>query len=241
MIKPLSTSSLSRAESSDNDHPAVAPETAQTQVWKGEFGREYTDRNTFDLEALDSLYRGYYGLTRTQINQEFLNEIPKDAKILEVGCNSGNQLLLLQRMGYTNLSGLELQSYALQTARARIRNISFEQGSALAIPFPDDSFDMVFTSAVLIHIAPEDIPRALDEIHRCARTFIWGLEYYSPTPTEVNYRSHAALLWKMNYVQRYLERFKDLELVCERHLPYLKNTNVDTVFLLRKKRGNGQV
>ena len=95
---------------------------------------------------------------------------------------------------------------------------------------------MVFTSGVLIHIAPEDIPRALDEIHRCARTFIWGLEYYSPNTTEVSYRSHNGLLWKMNYAQRYIERFKDLELVRERHIPYVKNTNVDTVFLLRKRR-----
>jgi len=235
-MKPLPTSSSSQTQSPDGAHSAACQETAQTQIWKGEFGREYTDRNTFDVEALDSLYRENYGFTRTQINQEFLSDIPKEAKILEIGCNTGNQLLLLQRMGYTNLSGLELQSYALETARSRIRNISFEQGSALAIPFPDDSFDMVFTSGVLIHIAPEDIPRALDEIHRCARTFIWGLEYYSPNTTEVSYRSHNGLLWKMNYAQRYIERFKDLELVRERHIPYVKNTNVDTVFLLRKRR-----
>jgi pseudaminic acid biosynthesis-associated methylase len=229
-------SSLSRNESPSNTALTTSPETAQTEVWKGEFGREYTDRNTFDVNALDSLYRKNYGLTRTQINQEFLHGISKEASFLEVGCNNGNQLLLLQRMGYSNLSGVELQPYALEVARSRIQNISLAQGSALAIPREDALFDVVFTSGVLIHIAPQDLPRAMDEIHRCARTFIWGMEYYAPTVTEVNYRSHSGLLWKMDYAQCYLQRFKDLELVREQHVPYLEGSNVDTVFLLRKKR-----
>jgi pseudaminic acid biosynthesis-associated methylase len=229
-------SSLSRNESPSNSAATASAETAQTEVWKGEFGREYTDRNRFDVDALDSLYRKNYGLTRTLINQDFLCGISKDASFLEVGCNTGNQLLLLQRMGYSNLSGLELQPYALEIARSRTENISLAQGSALAIPHGDAFFDVVFTSGVLIHIAPEDLPRAMDEIHRCARTFIWGMEYYAPNVIEVNYRRHTGLLWKMDYAQCYLEQFKDLELVREQHVPYLEGSNVDTVFLLRKKQ-----
>jgi pseudaminic acid biosynthesis-associated methylase len=226
-------SSLSWNQSSGN---ASSSETAQTEVWKGKFGREYTQRNTFDADALDLLYRKNYGLTRTQINQDSLCGISKDASFLEVGCNAGNQLLLLQRMGYSNLSGIELQPYALEIARSRARDISLAQGSALAIPHENAFFDVVFTSGVLIHIAPEDLPRAMDEIHRCARTFIWGMEYYAPSVTEVNYRSHGRLLWKMDYVQRYLQRFDDLEVVREQHIPYIEGSNVDTVFLLRKKQ-----
>ena len=218
------------------DASATTMNTVQTEVWTGEFGRDYTDRNTLDVDALDALYRKNYGLTRTQINQEFLSGISKDASFLEVGCNTGNQLLLLQRMGYTNLSGLELQPYALEIARSRTRNISLAQGSALAIPHADASFDLVFTAGVLIHIAPEDLPRAMNEVHRCSRTYIWGVEYYAPDVTEVNYRNHSGLMWKMDYARRYLQRFEDLELVREQHVPYLEGSNVDTVFLLRKKR-----
>jgi pseudaminic acid biosynthesis-associated methylase len=228
--------SMSRNESPSSAGPVARAETAQTKVWNGEFGREYTDRTSFDVDALDSLYRKNYGLTRTLINQNFLHDIPKEASFLEVGCNSGNQLLVLQKMGYLDLSGIELQPYALEIARSRTRNISLAQGSALEIPHGDASFDVVFTSGVLIHIAPSDLDRALDEIYRCAKTFIWGMEYYAPNATEVNYRSHSALLWKMNYARRYLQRFKDLELIREQHIPYLEGSNVDTVFLLRKKQ-----
>jgi pseudaminic acid biosynthesis-associated methylase len=223
-------------ESSDADGGSVREaETAQTAVWKGEFGREYTDRNTLDIGALDALYLRNYGLTRTQINQSFLTGMPLETGFLEVGCNTGNQLLLLQQMGYSNLSGVELQRYALEMAKSRLPNVSLRRGSALSLPYEDGYCDLVFTSGVLIHIAPDDFPRAIDEIHRCARTFIWGMEYYAPNLTEVNYRSRSGLLWKTDFAQRYLERFDDLELVREQRLPYLESSNVDTVFLLRKK------
>jgi len=211
------------------------PETAQSATWKSDFGREYTDRNTFDPEGVDDLCRGNYGVARAEINEVSLRDIPKDASFLEVGCNTGNQLLLLRQMGYSNLSGVELQPYALEIARRRLPGVSLKLGSALALPHENSSFDVVFTSGVLIHISPSDLPRALDEIHRCSREYIWGVEYYAPEPTELNYRSRSGLLWKMDYARRYLDRFPDLELVGEQKLPYLANANVDTVFLLRKK------
>jgi pseudaminic acid biosynthesis-associated methylase len=211
-------------------------ETVQAATWKGDFGRAYTDRNTLEVEALDNLCRRNYGITRREINQTFLQGIANDASILEVGCNAGNQLAFLRQMGYSNLAGVELQPYALEIARERLPGVSLMQGSALSLPHADSSFDVVFTSGVLIHIAPKDLPRALDEIHRCAKSYIWGMEYYAPEVTEVNYRGNSGLLWKMDYARRYLERFPDLELVREQRLPYLENANVDTVFLLRKKR-----
>jgi pseudaminic acid biosynthesis-associated methylase len=211
------------------------PETAQAAVWKGDFGREYSDRNTLDGAALDELYRKNYGLTRSQINQNFLADIPKDASFLEVGCNTGNQLALLRQMGWSNLAGVDLQTYALEIARQRLPGASLRQGSALALPCADVTFDVVFTSGVLIHIAPEDLPQAMDEIYRASREFIWGLEYYSPEIAEVPYRSHRALLWKMNFARQYLDRFPDLELVREQRLPYLDSANVDTAFLLKTK------
>lgn len=215
---------------------SAAPQTVQSAVWKGQFGRDYTDRNTCDPEALDGLYVKNYGISRREINQAFLQAIPKTASFLEVGCNTGNQLLLLDAMGYSNLSGVELQRYAVALAQERLPQVPLSLGSALSLPYEDASFDVVFTSGVLIHISPDDLPRALDEIHRCSRAFIWGLEYFSSEAVEVRYRDQSGLLWKMDYARRYLEQFSDLELVREQRLPYLHGENQDTVFLLRKKR-----
>jgi pseudaminic acid biosynthesis-associated methylase len=152
----------------------------------------------------------------------------------------GNQLLLLHEMGFTNLHGIEIQSYALDCARHRVREANLTQGSALAIPHEDRYFDLVFTSGVLIHIAPADLLVALSEIHRCAKTWIWGMEYYAPEMTEVVYRGHNNLLWKADYAQLYLQSFPDLAQVNEQRLHYLKDGNVDTMFLLRRQADAGR-
>lgn len=210
--------------------------TAQIAEWSGQFGREYTDRNYLLREELDELYRKRYGKSRTELNARFLQGIPRESRILEVGCNAGNQLELLQLMGFENLCGVELQEYALEQARSRLSGIELQQGTAFQIPYPSNSFDLVFTSGVLIHIAPEDIHKALAEIHRCSREYIWGSEYYAPSTTEIPYRGHERLLWKTDFAGLYLKLFNDLELVRHEYLPYLENPNVDCMFLLRKRR-----
>jgi pseudaminic acid biosynthesis-associated methylase len=202
--------------------------------WTDRFGREYTDRNSLTLSELDSLYHRNYGVTRRKLNERFLTGVPRSARILEVGCNIGNQLRMLQELGFVNLWGIEIQHYALKQAKSRVRGINVVEASGLEIPFRDKSFDLVFTSGVLIHIAPADISLVLREIYRCTTKYIWGFEYYSSTPTEVPYRGNRNLLWKMNYVQAFLDQFDDLALLRSELLSYVDNSNVDCMFLLRK-------
>lgn len=210
--------------------------TAQLEHWQSDFGRAYTDRNSLTPEALDALYRKNYGIGRRELNQRFLADIPRDARILEVGCNEGNQLCALQEMGFQQLYGIEIQDYALRKARARLENAQLALATAFEIPYPDGFFDLVFTSGVLIHIAPADLPRALREIHRCAGGSIWGFEYYSPQPMEVRYRGQQSLLWKADFARLYLDLFDDLDRVRVEQIPYLEDANVDSMFLLARKR-----
>jgi pseudaminic acid biosynthesis-associated methylase len=210
--------------------------TAQLEHWQSDFGRAYTDRNSLTPEALDVLYRKNYGIGRRELNLRFLADIPRDARILEVGCNEGNQLCELREMGFQHLYGIEIQDYALRKARARLENAQLAQATAFEIPYPDGFFDVVFTSGVLIHIAPADLPKALREIHRCAGGFIWGFEYYAPQQIEVGYRGHQSLLWKADFARLYLDRFDDLDVVRVEQIPYLEDANVDSMFLLARKR-----
>jgi len=210
--------------------------TAQMLRWTDQFGRDYTDRNSLTLSELDALYHRNYGVTRRELNAQFLAGVPRNAHILEVGCNIGNQLSMLREMGFFNLYGIEIQHYALRQAKSRVREIDVVEASALEIPFCNESFDLVFTSGVLIHIAPVDLPLALAEIHRCTRKYIWGFEYHSRSLREVAYRGQQDLLWKMNYAQAFLRQFEDLELSRLEQLSYLDNSNVDCMFLIRKTR-----
>ena len=83
-----------------------------------------------------------------------MKDLPMDIRILEVGCNIGNQLRGFQRMGFTSLYGVELQQYAVEKAKMATRNINIIQGSGFDLPFKDNFFDLVCTNVVLIHISP---------------------------------------------------------------------------------------
>ena len=207
----------------------------QANEWANEFGREYTDRNDLSLEGMEELYRKNYGLSRTEMNERFLTGLDKSLRILEVGSNIGNQLLCLQKMGFSNLYGIELQSYAVELSKSRTKNINIIQGNAFDIPFKDNYFDLVFTSGVLIHISPDDLVPVMNEMYRCARRYIFGFEYYSEIPTEIEYRGHGDLLWKADFARKYLELFDDMDLVKEEKIKYTDNENVDCMFLLKKR------
>jgi len=208
--------------------------TRQMETWSGTFGREYTDRNTLSPEELDSMYRRELGIERTAMNQAFLGPLPRELRVLEVGSNIGNQLLLLRSMGFTRLHGVELQRYAVRLSKPRVPGAHFMQGSAFDLPCRDGAFDLVFTSGVLIHLAPGDLEVALAEIHRASGRYVWGMEYFSEVGEKVSYRGREGLLWKADFCRLYLERFPDLRVVKQQRYPRRDGANQDAMFLLER-------
>ena len=208
--------------------------TEQMDAWGGEFGHVYTDRNSLSLAEIEAWHRDHYGLTRTEINEQFVGHLDRSIKILEVGTNIGNKLVILQQMGFQNLYGVELQWYAVEKAKELTRGINIVQGSAFDLPFKDNFFDLIFTSGVLIHISPSDIQRVLAEIYRCSGDYIWGFEYFSEDYQEVEYRGHDNLLWKADFSRLYRDAFPDLQLVTEEKYKWPDSDNVDACYLLQK-------
>jgi pseudaminic acid biosynthesis-associated methylase len=207
--------------------------TKEMDFWKSAFGSEYTERNKMDVAEMDEWYSNVYGVSRTEMNERFLSGMGVK-RILEVGCNVGNQLRCLQSMDYPNIYGIELQSYAVERAKELTKGMNIIQGSAFDIPFKDGYFDLVFTSGVLIHISPKDIEMAMDEMYRVSSRYIWGFEYYSENYQEIDYRGNKEKMWKTNFKQHFLDRFPNLKLVKEEKYKYLENENVDQMYLLEK-------
>lgn len=207
--------------------------TPQQKFWKSQFGIDYTERNIYSPDELDAFYEKNYGVSAMTMNQELLQGL-KIESVLEVGCNVGNQLRLLQEMGFHKLTGIEIQSYAVERAREMSHDIEIIEGSVFNLPFPDGSFDMVFTAGVLIHIAPADLPAAMKEIYRVSRRYVKGFEYYSKDHLEIEYRGNMDRLWKGDFAEIYLRLFPDLKLLKRKKYKYLKNENCDELFILTK-------
>ena len=89
-------------------------------------------------------------------------------RVLEIGLGQGAEAEQLIRRG-ARWSGLDLTGESVGRVRRRleVRHLPSEdvrEGSALDIPWPDNSFDIVFSHGVLHHIP--DILGAQAEIHR---------------------------------------------------------------------------
>ena len=208
----------------------------QIKKWESKFGNAYTKRNPKSVEGMDKSYLQTVGITRTKLTEKFLSGVTIN-NALEVGCNAGVQLRILNNLGYKNLYGIEINECAIDMSKENTKgkDIYIIKGSALDIPYKDSFFDLVFTSGLLIHISPDDINHVLDEIHRCSRKYIWCYEYYSDRYEEVTYREEDDLLWKTDFVQLFMKRFKNLELIKEEKLTHIKQPEyIDTMFLLEK-------
>jgi len=189
--------------------------TKQLNVWTGKFGEEYTDRNIQTIESLDRDCRKEFGVSATTFFRDALHGLPISS-VLEVGCNIGNKLAIFHSLGIKNLTGVEPQRYAIKKGKKRYPFIAFRQGTVYDLPYPNNSFDLVFTSDVLIHVSPKHLAKALGEIVRVSRRFVLGFEFYSDKPQAVVYRSHRDLLWRRDYKQDYLKSFPNVTVIYER-------------------------
>ncbi|MEI6437713.1 MAG: pseudaminic acid biosynthesis-associated methylase [Candidatus Omnitrophota bacterium] len=210
----------------------------QAKMWQGDFGTEYIERNYYSPAELDGFYKRNFGSTRTQFNTAFLGKLNRDIRILEVGCNVGNQLLLLQKMGFRNLYGIEINKVAIEKAKTRGQGLNVVYGEAQDIPFKDGFFDLVFTAGVLIHIPPKDIKRVMGEIARCSAKYVWGCESYAKEYQPVVYRGNKNLYWKTDFCSLYEQYCPSLRRSKVQMMKYLSQDLYDYMYLLKKKGSN---
>jgi len=210
-------------------------QTKQEAFWSNDFGKGYTDRNDWNTDAeWDKIYTDTWGLTKIEINNKVLSDFSRDVRILEVGCNYGAQLRGFQRMGFTNLYGVELQSYAVEKSKQKFSGLNVIQGSGFDIPFKDGFFDLVCTNGVLIHVSPDDHHHFMKEIYRCTKRYIMGWEYYNKEVEALNYRNNQGFMWKADFAEIYRKNFPDLKLINQHLVRYLHDDNADTVFLMER-------
>jgi len=87
--------------------------------------------------------------------------------VLDVGCGTGNNTILLSATIPARVSGLDISYGMLQKACKKGSQIPLVQAPADNIPFAADSFDFVYMTEVLHHLP--DIPMTYQEIHRVLR------------------------------------------------------------------------
>jgi ubiquinone/menaquinone biosynthesis C-methylase UbiE len=127
-----------------------------------------------DSESYEAFFEQYdrfrYGLEGHILH--CLDGVRLDGRdVLEIGLGQGADSEQIIRRG-ARWTGIDLPSESVERvqARLRLRGLPYQAiacGSVLELPFPDRSFDVVFSHGVLHHVP--DISRAQSELARILR------------------------------------------------------------------------
>jgi ubiquinone/menaquinone biosynthesis C-methylase UbiE len=91
----------------------------------------------------------------------------KGDKILEVGCGTGRIYDVLRAGADLHYTGLDVSPAMLKLFHDRCPDVPLIEGNATALPFPDNSFDLVVCFEVIRHL--QDYQKVIAEMHRVAR------------------------------------------------------------------------
>ena len=206
--------------------------TQQREFWTGDFGTEYIERNK-TIETVNELYKEQTGITVEKIFESFFEKIDRDCTIIELGCNVGLNLSVLNKIGFKNLTGLEINKSAFSIAKKNNPNISFINSSIEDFEVTK-TFDLVYTAGVLIHINPDTLPLIIKKIDKLSKKYIFGFEYYSDYLEEIKYRNNESTCWKQNFpelIKKFNPSFKTIK---QEKFQYKDENICDIAYLLEK-------
>jgi len=138
-----------------------------------------TDQNDFD-RATAELFGGLWEPYDRQLFEEsvalfhrrldligFDKEFFRGKVVLDAGCGGGRNTVAMAQLGAAEAHGIDISATGIEDATRRARNYPqarFLQASVENIPYPDQTFDVVWCAGVLMHTGHDD--KVLEELAR---------------------------------------------------------------------------
>lgn len=161
------------------------------QFWAGDFGKQYTARNRVQWSQRVPFWQG------------IIESRPLwPYNMLEVGCNAGWNLNAIRHVDPNiELVGVDVNPDAIAEADAAGHDVYVM--SAKDIGNLDETFDIVFTAGMLIHVPPEELGAVMDAIIAASHRDVLAIEYAADQEEAVTYRGHDDKLWRRPFGELY--------------------------------------
>ena len=154
-----------------SDHYSSTPLlTAITQGLK-KLGKTPDNVTPEDFLAIEEFHIGGRSASKNLLDQLNLSE---DSHILDIGCGIGGASRFTANHYQANITGIDLTSEYIETGRALCswlgldKQIHLHHGSALSMPFDDQSFDAAYMMHVGMNI--DNKKQLFSEVNRLLRT-----------------------------------------------------------------------
>jgi pseudaminic acid biosynthesis-associated methylase len=199
--------------------------TDQEMFWRGQFGSEYTERNS-EKESWDLLQT---------LSIEIRSVKRPISSVLELGANRGlNILALKQLLPSAEFSAVEINETAAEILKGTGANVVCQS----LLDFKGSKkWDLVLIRGVLIHLNPGMLNLAYDVIAESSARYVLISEYYNSFPASVDYRGEKERLFKRDFAGEFMDQHSEFELQ-DYGFHYRKGAyfgDDQTWFLLEKK------
>ena len=125
--------------------------------------------------------------------------------VLDVGCGTGKHVSIFRNCSYT---GVDVNQNYLSYASSKYPFGRFIRADASRLPFPDKSFDQVFSACVFHHLSNGQINKTLDEMKRVCKNggVVCVIDNIFPPKTNVM----GYILFKLD-IGKFQRSFKEME------------------------------
>lgn len=143
-------------------------------------------------------------ITSMKYIHKYLEDMPKKAKILDIGAGTGRYSVALDNEGY-DVTAVELVKYNLGILKQKKSSVKAYQGTALNLKrFEDNSFDLTLLFGPMYHLCTmEEKKKALSEAVRVTRS--GGIILVAYCMNEYSILTYG---FKQNHIKEIMEQGK---------------------------------
>lgn len=176
------------------------------------------DKTAITAKTYDNLakkYEAVYGrkITYQKELDEFVKTLPKDAKILDVGCGTGHVDAYLAELGF-DVTGIDISENMIEIAVDKAPLAQFQIMDLRHMDFADESFDAILAIFSLIHISKEEAHKAINHFAKILRPqgqlFLGLVEGESETFAEHSFNDEHKILFQY-YDKQLIKEILDKE------------------------------
>lgn len=169
----------------------------QQKFWANTYADEYIKKNNqFDRDK---------GVAAWKL---MLEKVAPINSILECGCNIGRNIDFLNALlPSASKSIIEISQPAFEFVTSRHDLAQAFNGAIEDANFEQGSFDLVFTTGVLIHIHPDNLLKNMERMYKLSSEYILMGEYFNRTPIMLEYQGQKDKLFKRDFGKLFIENF----------------------------------
>jgi pseudaminic acid biosynthesis-associated methylase len=168
----------------------------QQRFWAEEYASDYIRKNSEFDPVLGA--EGW---------KKMLAKADAVESILECGCNIGRNIRFLNSTHPSaRKSIVEISRPAFDFVCSKYKIEHAFNGAIVDSRFPQ-TFDLVFTTGVLIHIHPNDLLANMRQIFNHSHRYVLIGEYFNRTPMMIEYQGQSDRLFKCDFGKLFTENF----------------------------------